>query len=373
MYTLMQILVMRKLQKKFSELSHAYEILADNEKRKNYDSYGHNAEQMDNGMPQGFTNAEDLFRDLFGGRGGSRHPFADLFGNMGNTENMGHNTGNRQQPQRGADFETSLRISFMEAVKGCKHEIQVQTQNKCDTCDGSGIAAGTQPIACQGCGGQGMRTQSSGFFHIQTTCPDCNGQGVFLQKCTPCYGNGLVSEPRSITVSIPAGVDNGTRLRLVNQGDAGRFGGDRGHLWLILSVDKHSTFTRDGVDVHVTIPINISKAILGGSIPVPTLDETDVKLKLHPGIQPGDKRVMRGKGISHIGKDIFGDQYVHIQVCVPRNLTSFQQDLIKKFDASFESEKTSNTKKDEKVENEKEKNDKESEDDNKGFFSRFFS
>lgn len=316
--------------KKFAEVSHAYEILADDKKRKAYDSYGHDAEQMEQGMPGGgFSNAEDMFRDLFGGGGGGggQNPFEEMFGNMGGQSQ----TTSRRQPQRGSDLETSMHLDFMEAVEGCKKQINIRSQSECTICTGSGVKKGTEPVHCSTCDGRGVVTQSSGFFHVQTSCPSCGGEGQSIQKCGGCGGDGLNLQSRTVNVKIPAGVDNATRVRLASQGNAGAFGGSRGDLWLRLQVEKHNLFKREKTNVHLTIPIDVTTAILGGSISVPTLKNKNVSLKLSPGVQPGDTKVMRGKGIKQVNRDNYGNQYVHLKVEIPKELTSSQKELIEKF------------------------------------------
>jgi molecular chaperone DnaJ len=306
---------------RFTEIGQAYEALSNTEKRQAYDQFGHDAEQMGGmgGDPfggQGMSGM-DIFKEFFGGQGGG---------------GMGGNPFQQQQqqqrrPTRGNHLQTALTLDFMDAVKGCQRTISVSSLSACEPCKGSGDKAGSTPSTCGTCHGSGMQTQNRGFLVIQTTCGDCEGEGVRRTKCGDCGGEGLKRERRRVTVTIPPGVDNDTNLRLQQQGDAGQYGGPRGHLWVRMSVKPHPKLRREGADVHVDVPVPITTALLGGNVTVPTLDK-NVSIKVAPGCQPGDKRVIRKKGIKYVNRNEFGNLYIHLQVSVPKSLTAPQRALV---------------------------------------------
>jgi molecular chaperone DnaJ len=282
---------------KFAEVSNAYEVLSDPEKRKRYDMMGHEGEQFSGfndggGGGMGGMNPEDILRDFFG-MGGSG------MGGMGFEERSG--------ASRGSDVQTQIPLTFMEAVQGCSKTINVVTQGVCSTCSGTGDKPGSTASQCKPCGGTGTQTMQQGFFRMQVTCQKCGGRGKSQPICSSCGGEGTVRERRTVAVTVPAGVDNGTTLRLANQGDAGRLGGQRGHLWVKVSVAPHSLFKREGADIFLETPISFTTAILGGYVSVPTLTG-EANLKVDPGTQPGERRVMRGKGVKLVNKAGSGNQ-----------------------------------------------------------------
>jgi molecular chaperone DnaJ len=267
--------------------------------------------------------AEEMLREMlrqgmFGGLG--ENGFADFFSNLGGMGSTGRG------PAKGSDLQTSLSLSFNEAVKGTEKTLNINSLGSCPTCKGSGDRPGSKSTNCPQCRGQGAILQRQGPFTIETTCPHCHGAGVRRDACQPCDGTGQVRERRTVVVNIPAGVDNGNVVRLANQGDAGRQGGPRGHLLVRISVDKHPMFLRDQADVHVQVPISVSTAALGGSVNVPTLTGEAV-LKVPSGTQPGDKVVMRGKGIKQLNRNAYGNQYVHFQVEIPKTVTGKLKEL----------------------------------------------
>ncbi len=309
---------------KFAEVSNAYEVLSDPEKRKRYDMMGHEGEAYGGfggggagmgGMGGHGMNPEDILRDFFGmgGMGGGG------MGGMGFEEKMG--------AQRGSDVQTQIPLSFMEAVQGCTKTINVVTQGTCNTCSGTGDKPGSSAASCKTCGGSGTQTMQQGFFRMQMTCSKCGGRGKSQPVCNTCSGEGTVRERRTVSVTVPAGVDNGTTLRLTNQGDAGRLGGPRGHLWVKVSVAPHAVFKREGSDIFVETPISFTTAVLGGSVTVPTLSGEAI-LKVDPGTQPGERRVMRGKGVKLLNKAGSGNQYVTFKISIPTSINAKQRGMM---------------------------------------------
>jgi len=302
---------------KFAEVSNAYEILSDDEKRKKYDMFGHEAENIDptGGFRGGFQGndftAAEMMREFFG---------ADFGGDFAG--------GNQRstRPQKGSDIETTISLGFMDAVNGCVRTLRIQRLGTCSTCNGTGEKPGAKN--CPTCNGKGMITRRQGFFEMSFPCPTCGGAGK--PRCSACGGQGLTQETSEVKVTIPAGVKDGTTLRLVNQGNAGRAGGTRGHLWVKLNVEKHPIFSREDADIFVTAPIKLSTALLGGKITVPTLTG-EALLKVEPGTQPGSRAVMRGKGVKKLNQDAYGDEYVEFQVVIPKNLTPKQTQSIEEF------------------------------------------
>lgn len=282
-----------------------------------------------------YANAEDLFREFFGGRGGGGgNPFGGGGGPFG-FGGMGMGGPRQRGPTRGSDLQTSVSISFMDAARGCKRELTVRSQGPCGTCKGSGDKPGSQPQTCHHCGGSGVTQTTQGFFQVQSTCRHCYGEGTIREECAPCHGEGVVPETRSIDVSIPPGVDNGSNLRLVNQGDAGEFGGPRGHLWLKIRVMDHPNFTRKGADLLASVTIPFTTAILGGKVKVPTLDgykEIDVP----SGTQPGFERILRGEGVKRLSSPGNGNLIITFKVEMPRKLNETQRKYLRLFELENE-------------------------------------
>lgn len=311
---------------KFAEVQHAYEVLSDEEKRDRYDAYGHDAEQM--GFDGGFGGGggfggqgmrpEDVFREFFGGGGGS--PFEGFGGG-------GRPTG----PVRGGDVQVGLVLSFMEAVHGCSPEVQVTTDVECKPCAGTGSADKTDPVTCSTCGGSGQVTRQQGFFTMAIPCAACGGSGqTIANPCRSCSGNGVQKERRTVQVTVPPGVDSGVNLRLPNQGDKGRRGGPAGHMYVTIQVRPDPFFRRDGADVHVELPLKLSQAVLGDHVTIPTLTG-EAELKVPPGTQPADTLVMRNKGIRRLNSSSHGHQYVHFKLQIPKTLTEKQRKAIEEF------------------------------------------
>lgn len=313
-------------QEKFAEISSAYEVLADDARRKAYDQYGHEAEEARQQGGEGFTNASDLFAELFGrrgaGGGGGGNPFESMFEQQEHT-----------QPQRGADIHTQLKISFMESVTGCSKTFTVSADVPCGTCSGSGNKVGTKPIPCKRCKGTGTVTAQQMFFQMPMQCPSCDGQGSKGSPCPPCKGTGLTKGSREVTMKIPAGVEKGKQLRIKDHGHAGPQNSPKGHLYVTIQVENDPVFTREGNNVHVNVPISLATAVLGGKVTVPSLNG-DVILKVQPGTQPEEKVVMRGKGIQQASTGETGHQYIHYKVEIPKHLTPQQQKLMEDFAAT---------------------------------------
>ncbi len=313
---------------KFAEISGAYEVLKDEEKRAQYDRFGHDAESFEQagyGPGPGF-NPEDILKEMFfggrmGGMGGN--PFG--FGGFGDAE--GASPQGNTRPRQGNDIQTSVNLTFMEAVNGCQKSITVNSSCSCAKCSGQGTKPGTKSTTCAKCGGTGFVRMMRGMFLIENTCSSCGGAGKSSTPCDTCHGDTVVSETRTVLVTVPPGVDSNTNLRLVNQGDAGFKNGPRGHLWVKVQVARHPDFKRDGTDVHVTVPLPLHVAILGGTVDVPTLNGS-ATLKVPGGTQPNDQQIMRNKGIKVVNKPQYGHQYIHFNVTIPKTLTPKARELV---------------------------------------------
>ena len=308
-------------EKKFKEAKEAYEVLKDTEKKATYDQFGHDGLRAGAGGQGGFHSAEgfgDIFGDVFG----------DIFGG-------GRRGGGGAQVFRGADLGYELTLDLEKAVAGDTVEIDVPTQIGCKTCDGSGAKKGTTPETCSTCGGVGQVRMQQGFFSVQQTCPACKGVGTTISDpCDDCLGRGRIRKTRTLSVKVPAGVDDGDRIRLSGEGEAGRNGGPAGDLYVELRVSKHKIFERDGANLACEVPISISTATLGGEVELPTLDG-HVSLKVPAGTQSGKIFRLRGKGVTTVRDSRQGDLFAQVAVETPVNLTTEQQDLLEKFGASL--------------------------------------
>jgi molecular chaperone DnaJ len=309
-------------EKRFQEIQQAYEVLKDDEKRAMYDQVGHEAFEQaaagggPGGGPGGFGGFnEDIFGDAFGG--GMDEMFNRVFGG-GARESRPH-------------VQVQLDLNFREAVQGCSKVVNFQTSVRCQTCNGSGLPPGVQPQTCKQCKGRGRVMMQQAFFTFESTCPACDGSGQKVKDhCRSCRGAGVVKGNREVRVDIPAGVDNGTTLKVHGEGGEGPKGGRPGNLMLQIRVLPDKVFRREGADIYVDVPVPFTQAILGGSVQVPTLTG-DVLLKIKPGTQPGHKQVMRGKGVKVLNSRHYGDQYVLINVAIPTNITERQRQLIEEF------------------------------------------
>ncbi|MED6107972.1 hypothetical protein PIB30_019000 [Stylosanthes scabra] len=298
-------------EKKFQEVSVAYEVLKDEEKRQQYDQVGHDAyvNQQSTGFgdSSGFNPFEQIFRD---------HDFVKSFFH----QNIG-----------GEDVKTFVELSFMEAVMGCTKTITYQTDVRCQTCGGSGVPPGTRPETCKRCKGTGMTYVQAGIFRMEKTCGTCKGLGKIVTNfCKSCKGAKVIKGTKSIKLDIAPGMDNNETLKINRSGGVDPDGDHPGDLYVTLKVREDPVFRREGSDIHVNAVLSITQAILGGTIHVPTLTG-DVVLKVRPGTQPGQKVVLKKKGIKTRNSYAFGDQYVHFNVSIPANLTERQRELIEEF------------------------------------------
>jgi len=316
-----------KAEEKFKEVSSAYEVLSDTEKRKQYDT-----------GPSPFGQGPQAgggFRGFQGGQamGGD---WADLFGNLfgGGMGGFGAGSRRQQRAQRGEDVSVAVRLSFDDALKGVTTKISVPQTVQCGTCGGSGAAPGTAPVACPQCQGRGVVSQSQGFFAINQPCGRCGGTGSIIEKpCPACSGSGTTRTMRKFTVPLPAGVKDGTKIRLKGKGEPGQRGGPAGDLYVIAHVDESPLFERRGADLLVEVPVTMVEAALGASVRVPT-PEGGVALKVPPGTQDGRRLRLKGKGAPRLGASGKGDLIARIRVLTPEDLNGEQKDLLKKFAAA---------------------------------------
>jgi len=315
-------------EEKFKEVQKAYAVLSDKQKRAAYDQFGHaGVDSSMGGGPGGFGGFGDVFEDIF--------------------ENIFSGGGRRQQRQsrgqHGADLQYNLQLTLEEAAFGKQVEITVPRHVVCNPCDGSGAKKGTKPKKCDTCDGMGQVRIQQGFFSIQQGCPTCHGEGqVISEACSSCHGHGRVRESKNLTVKIPAGVDNGDRVRLSGEGEAGTHGGATGDLYVQVSVKPHAIFERQGGDLHCEVPISFVTAALGGAIEVPTL-EGRVTLKIPAETQTGKSFRMRGKGVKSVRGHATGDLLCKVVIETPVNLSRGQKDTLTNFQESLESKKSTHS------------------------------
>jgi molecular chaperone DnaJ len=300
---------------KFKEAQEAYEVLSDDDKKANFDRFGHASPNQGAGGGAGFG---DIFGDVFG----------DIFGGSGTASG-------RSGSARGSDLRYDLQLELEDAVKGKTVEIEIPTLDPCSTCNGSGARAGSSPRTCNSCQGVGQVRMQQGFFSVQQTCPKCRGRGQMItDPCGGCHGQGVVEKRKTLSVKIPAGVDTGDRIRLAGKGEAGPQGGPNGDLYVQMNVAEHSLFVRDGANLHCEVPISFSQAALGGELEVPTLSGK-VKLKVPLETQSGKLFRLRGKGVTQVRGGGPGDLLCRVVVETPINLSAKQAKLLKSFDASL--------------------------------------
>jgi molecular chaperone DnaJ len=304
---------------RFKEVNEAYQTLSDGQKRAAYDRFGHAAFENGGGggfgMGEGFASSmADIFDDLFG----------DVTGRRGRSSGR----------ERGSDLRYNMEISLEEAFSGKAASLKVPTSVTCEACSGSGAKPGSKPKTCATCGGHGRVRAQQGFFAIERTCPTCQGRGEMIDNpCSACNGAGRVSRERTLSVNIPAGVEDGTRIRLASEGEAGMRGGPPGDLYIFLAIKPHPFFQRDGADLYCRVPISMVQAALGGEIGVHTLDGGESKVKIPEGTQSGRQFKIRGKGMPVLRARDFGDLYIQANVETPQNLTRRQRELLAEFDA----------------------------------------
>ena len=308
-------------EQRFKELNEAYEVLKEPQRRAAYDQYGHAAFEGGQGGPGGFgpeftSSMSDIFDDLFG-------------------EFMGGRRGGRGSNgrERGADLRYNMDITLAEAYEGKTAQIMVPTSVSCEVCIGTGAKPGTKPTTCQTCGGVGKVRASQGFFTIERTCPACHGRGETIDDpCDNCQGTGRVTKERTLSVNIPAGVEDGTRIRLSGEGEAGLRGGPAGDLYIFLTIKQHDFFQRDGADIFCRVPIAMTTAALGGHIEVPTVDGSKTRVKIPEGSEAGKQFRLKGKGMPVLRSKVFGDMYIQVEVETPKNLTRRQRELLEEFE-----------------------------------------
>lgn len=304
---------------RFKEAAEAYEVLRDPQKRQRYDQFGHAG--VGNGGAGGFggfNSNEDIF-SAFG------DIFSEFFGFAGGGRSRG------PRPRAGMDLRYNLTISFREAARGVEQTITIPTEVPCEECDGTGAAPGSSPETCKQCGGAGQVHQSQGFFRIAVTCPVCRGEGVVITNpCSKCRGRGTNAEMRDLNVRIPAGVDDGSRLRLRGEGEPGEYGGPPGDLYVVIHVEDDKTFDRQGQDLIYQTSVSMVDAALGKKIEVPTLDDP-VTMEVPRGTQSGEIFKLKGKGLPYLGSEHKGDLLVEVTVKTPTRLTRKQEDLLKEF------------------------------------------
>jgi molecular chaperone DnaJ len=306
---------------KFKEINEAYQTLSDAQKRAAYDRFGHEAFANGGAGGPGFGNDfSDFMSDIF----------ENFFGGDARARGGGRASGGRE---RGSDMRYNLEISLDEAFHGKTAELKIPTSITCETCSGTGAKAGSKPKPCPTCGGAGRVRATQGFFSIERTCPNCHGRGeVIDDPCTDCGGAGRVTRERTLSVNIPAGVEDGTRIRLAGEGGAGSRGGPAGDLYIFLSLKPHPFYQRDGADLFCRVPISMVTAALGGDFSVPTMSGTDAQVKVPEGTQSGKQFRLRGKGMPVLRSRDVGDLYIQVVVETPQKLTKRQRELLMEFD-----------------------------------------
>ncbi len=309
-------------ERRFKEVNEAYAVLKDEQSRAAYDRFGHAAFEGAGAGGPGAGNFD------FGG-------FADIFDEMFGEFMGGSKRGPRQQSggRQGADLRYNMEITLEEAYGGKEAQIRVPTTVTCEACNGTGAEPGSQPITCPTCGGRGRVRAQQGFFTIERTCPTCGGQGRIIENpCKACSGTGRTEKTKTLQVNIPPGVEDGTRIRLAEEGEAGLRGGPPGDLYIFLSLKPHRFFKRDGANLYCRVPLPLTTAALGGTIEVPTIDGSRASVNVPEGTQSGQQFRLRGKGMSIIRTSAKGDLYIHIEVETPRNLTRRQKELLREFE-----------------------------------------
>ena len=316
-------------EQKFKDVNEAYEVLKDGEKRAAYDRFGHAAFEQGGGPGGG------------GGGPGFASGFADIFDEMFGDFSGGGRRG-QQHAGKGADLRFNMEVGIEDAFKGKQTEIRVPTSVSCDACHGSGAEGGASPVACGTCQGHGRVRSQSGFFTVERTCPNCQGTGqVISDPCRTCGGQGRTQKEKTLSVNIPSGVEDGTRIRLAGEGEAGLRGAPPGDLYIFLSLKPHRFFQRDGADIYCRVPIAMTTAALGGTVEVPTVDGAMARITLPSGTPTGHQFRLKGKGMSVLRSKARGDMFVQAMVETPQNLTKRQKELLKEFDGEGDTAKHS--------------------------------
>ncbi len=318
----------KEAEKKFKELSSAYEVLSDPQKRQQYDQFGSAA---------------------FDGSGGGHHPgggfgfdfnqagaggfnFEDVFSEFMGGSRQGRQRQPKNAAKRGSDLRFDLSISFEDAFHGIEKTINIPSYVNCDTCSGTGGKEGAKPKTCASCHGSGNIHAQQGFFTIERTCPTCNGDGSTIDNpCIKCHGQGRKREQRSLKVTIPAGIEDGTRIRLSGEGEAGYRGGGHGDLYIFVSIRPHAYIQREGADIHCECPLDVATASLGGTIEIPTIDGGTARVTIPEGTQGGQKFRLKGKGMPIIRRDNRGDMFIHVKIDIPTKLSNRQKELLTEF------------------------------------------
>ncbi|NKB49253.1 MAG: molecular chaperone DnaJ [Alphaproteobacteria bacterium] len=308
-------------ERKFKEVNEAYDALRDDDKRAAYDRYGHAAFEGGGAAGAGAGGFD------FGGGG-----FADIFDEMFGDFGGGGGRGRRQANVHGADLRYNLDVTLEDAFAGKQTRVRVNTSVSCETCNGSGAEGGAAPVACPSCHGAGKIRAQQGFFTVERSCPTCQGAGrVIDNPCRECAGAGRVEREKTLSVNIPSGVEDGTRIRVSGEGEAGLRGGPPGDLYIFVSIKPHRFFGREGADIYCRVPIPMTTAVLGGTLEVPTIDGNRARVNIPAGTQTGQQFRLRGKGMTVLRSSARGDMYVQSQVETPVNLTKKQRELLREF------------------------------------------
>jgi molecular chaperone DnaJ len=318
-------------EQKFKAISEAYDVLKDDQKRAAYDRFGHAAFESGGGGPGGFG-----FAAGGGFSGGFADIFEEVFGGMGSGRR-----GGQSGPSRGSDLRYNIEVSLEDAFRGKQTTVRVNTLAACEACKGSGAEPGSQPTTCRTCHGHGRVRAQQGFFTIERPCPTCQGAGQTIDKpCKSCGGQGRVRREKTLSVNIPPGVEDGTRIRLAGEGEVGLRGAHPGDLYIFVSITPHAIFQRDGANIFCRVPIPFTTAALGGTIEVPTVEGSRTRVTVPAGTQSGHQFRLRGKGMTVLRSAVRGDMYIQAIIETPVNLNKKQQDLLREFDKAGEKGKT---------------------------------